>query len=69
MHMKKFQVMFMYEEGGYATVTAKNKAEAEQKVYDALDEAGSETLERTKGVEWYEVTHRDFTSDRETTEL
>lgn len=67
--MKKFRVMFVYEAGGFVTVTAKTAKEAENKVYEVISEDNPEALRDAKDMEYYEVTHRDFWTDDQTEEI
>lgn len=67
--MKKFRVMFIYEAGGFVTVTAKTQEEAEQKVYDVIDEYDPEALREAKDMEHMDVTHRSFWTNDQTEEI
>jgi len=55
--MTKFNVQFTLEMGGTVIVEAKNKKEAEQKLYDMIS---WDDVESVKELEGYEIVHRDF---------
>lgn len=53
--MKTYHVGFTYTEAGYMTIKAHTRKEAEENVYELLNEEGFDAFSRK-----YQCCHRDF---------